>query len=69
VDRNRSLLLGAVNAQVPIEVKNERGWPKDAARLSTRLKRVSPALRRVGVEVELPTGRAGGPCYHPAVAG
>ncbi len=47
-----SLLLEAVNMRVSAEVKNERGWPKDASRLSARLKRVSPALRRVGVEIE-----------------
>jgi energy-coupling factor transporter ATP-binding protein EcfA2 len=44
-------LLEAVNMRVAIEVKNERGWPKDAARLSARLKRVAPALRRSGVEI------------------
>jgi hypothetical protein len=47
-----SQLLDAVNNRVSAEVKNERGWPRDAARISTRLKRVTPALRRVGVEVE-----------------
>jgi hypothetical protein len=47
-----SALLEAINMRVAAEVKNERGWPKDAARLSTRVKRVAPALRRAGVEVE-----------------
>jgi hypothetical protein len=55
-DGTASQLLGAINLRVAPEVKNERGWPKDAARLSTRLKRAAPALRRVGVDVVLPTG-------------
>jgi hypothetical protein len=55
-----SQLLEMVNAQVAPEVKNERGWPRDAARLSGRLKRVAPALRRVGVEIDtVREGRAG----------
>lgn len=56
-----TLLLEVANLRVPIEVKNERGWPKDGARLSGRLKRVAPALRRAGVEVIMPAGggRAG----------
>jgi hypothetical protein len=54
-------LLEAVNQKVPIEVRNERGWPKDSARLSARLRRAAPALRRAGVDVRLPTqgGRDG----------
>ncbi len=56
-----SKLLEAVNMRVSPDVKNERAWPKDAARLSARLRRVAPALRRAGVEVTLPTsgGRNG----------
>jgi hypothetical protein len=56
-----SKLLEAVNMRVAAEVKNERNWPKDASRLSARLRRVAPALRRAGVEVTLPTsgGRNG----------
>lgn len=49
-----TLLLEAINAKVSTEVKNERGWPKDGARLSARLRRVAPALRRAGVDVALP---------------
>jgi hypothetical protein len=54
-------LLGRLNSVVPPEVKNHRQWPKDGARLSARLRRVAPALRRAGVDVALPTkgGRAG----------
>ncbi len=56
-----TLLLEAVNGKVSPDVKNERGWPKDGARLSTRLRRSAPALRRAGVNVVLPTqgGRDG----------
>ncbi len=44
-------LLSALNEQTAFEIKNDRAWPKDGARLSTRLKRVQPALRRAGIEV------------------
>ena len=45
----------------PLDRQRERDWPKDATRLSSRLRRVAPALRRAGVEVTLPDagGRAG----------
>jgi len=54
-------LLEAVNALVSSEGRSKRGWPVDGARLSTRLRRLAPALRRGGVEVILPTsgGRDG----------
>ena len=54
-------LLQAVNFLVSSEVRSKRGWPVDGARLSTRLRRLAPALRRGGVEVILPTsgGRDG----------
>ena len=47
-----TMLLAAINMRVPEDVKKERGWPKDATRLSARLKRIQPALRRVGIEIE-----------------
>jgi len=54
-------LLEALGRLVPEAQQRERGYPKDAARLSGRLKRVAPALRRQGVDVSLPNagGRAG----------
>ena len=54
-------LLEVVNCNVPPDVQRERGYPKDAARLSARLKRLAPSLRQAGVDVELPKagGRAG----------
>jgi putative DNA primase/helicase len=56
-----SELLGEVNHRAPLAAQRERGWPKDAARLSTRLRRLAPALRRAAIEIALPTtgGRAG----------
>lgn len=51
-----SVLLGIVNERAPIEQQRERTFPKDAARLSTRLRRLAPALRRGGWDVALPTG-------------
>lgn len=56
-----SELLPLVNERASLEHQRERAWPKDAARLSARLRRVAPALRRVGVEIATPSdgGRAG----------
>ena len=48
-----SELLAEVNLRTPAERQRERDWPKDATRLSVRLRRVAPALRRAGVEVAL----------------
>lgn len=42
-------LLDVIRLKVSPEMQRERGFPKDGARLSTRLKRVAPALRRAGV--------------------
>ena len=44
-------LLAKINGMVAPEVQRAKGWPKDAARLSARLRRVAPALRRAGIEV------------------
>jgi hypothetical protein len=52
-----TMLLDEINKKVPLEAQRERGWPKDATRISTRLTRVVPALRRAGVDVS--TDRAG----------
>ena len=54
-------LLEEINRQTPLDRQRERDWPKDPTRLSGRLRRVAPALRRAGVEVTLPDagGRAG----------
>jgi len=49
-------LLNALAGLVPLDVQRERGYPKDAARLSMRLRRVAPALRRDGVDIVLPNG-------------
>lgn len=44
-------LLEKVNALAPETVKRERGWPKDAARLGSRLRRLAPALSRTGIDI------------------
>ncbi|RKK05296.1 hypothetical protein EBE87_06860 [Pseudoroseomonas wenyumeiae] len=56
-----SELLGAINDRTPTDRQRQRDWPKDATRLSQKLRRVAPALRRVGIEVILPAsgGRSG----------
>lgn len=46
-----SELLAMINDRTPVERQRERDWPKDATRLSGRLRRVAPALRRAGMEV------------------
>lgn len=54
-------LLAKINEKTALDRQRERDWPKDATRLSARLRRVAPALRRAGVELTLPDagGRAG----------
>jgi hypothetical protein len=52
-------LLAEVNQRTSAERQREREWPKDATRLSARLRRVSPALRRAGVEVVQRRNHAG----------
>ncbi len=49
-------LLEVVTGRAPMEQQRERTFPKDAARLSTRLRRLAPALRRGGWDIALPTG-------------
>lgn len=44
-------LLAALQGQVEEAVSRSDVWPKDATRLSSRLKRIAPALRSVGIEV------------------
>jgi hypothetical protein len=54
-------LLEEINQRTPTDRQRMRDWPRDATRLSGRLRRAAPALRRAGVEVSLPEagGRAG----------
>ena len=46
-------LLAEINGRVGLDVQREKGWPKDGTRLSSRLRRAAPGLRRLGIEVEL----------------
>ena len=48
-----SELLKAINMRVPYEVRRQRGWPPDPTRLSSRVRRFAPALRAMGLDVEL----------------
>ena len=56
-----SALLEIVNGLTPTEQQRERAYPKDAGRLSTRLRRIAPAMRRDGWDIALPEsgGRRG----------
>lgn len=45
-------LLAEINNRVPLEICREKTWPKDAGRLSNRLRRLAPALRRLGIEID-----------------
>jgi len=55
------VLLEIVTGLATMEQQRERTFPTDAARLSTRLRRIAPAMRRTGWDVVLPMGggRAG----------
>lgn len=44
-------LLRALDAIVSEAVRKQRSWPKDPTRLSGRLRRLAPGLRRMGIEV------------------
>lgn len=46
-------LLARLDELVSETVKHSRAWPKDATRLSGRLRRLAPALRAVGVAINL----------------
>jgi hypothetical protein len=45
-------LLKELAGLVSEETRKQRGWPKQPHQLSGRLRRLAPALRRVGVQVE-----------------
>ena len=45
-------LLAAVNGETTDAVRRERKWPKDGRALSGRLRRATPALRRIGITVD-----------------
>ncbi len=51
-------LLAVLATLTGEQVKRQRSWPATAAALSTRLRRMAPAMRKVGIEFEdAPTGR------------
>lgn len=54
-----SLLLKALKAVAEDEAKASRAWPKNASSLSSKLQRLAPSLRRVGVLVERGRGTGG----------
>ncbi len=45
-------LLGALLDLVPQEARDRRSWPADATRLSARLRRLAPAMRLIGIDIE-----------------
>ncbi len=50
---NASDLLDDLDRIMPDAVTRARGWPRDAIRLSGRVRRAAPALRQTGVPVKL----------------
>jgi hypothetical protein len=46
-------LLTVLNSRISDDVRRTRTWPKGSAQLSGRLRRAAPALRRIGVRVDL----------------
>jgi hypothetical protein len=53
-------LLTELRDRVEDRVRHDRSWPKDPIRLSGEVRRLAPALRRGGIQVEFPkrTGRS-----------
>lgn len=47
-----SMLLAAINATTDEQAKRQRGWPRTATNLSSRLRRIAPALRDESWTVE-----------------
>jgi hypothetical protein len=52
---NATKLLGVLNQHAGVATL-DKAWPKDATRMSTKLREIAPALRLVGVIVEAPDG-------------
>jgi putative DNA primase/helicase len=48
-------LLAVLNQHAGASSTLDKAWPKDATRMGSRLREVSPALRLVGVNVDIPT--------------
>ena len=46
-------LLAVLSSRVSEDLRRTRVWPKGSAQLSGRLRRAAPALRRIGVRVDL----------------
>lgn len=51
VEDTPSDILDLFNEFTGEEIKRRQGWPKSASAMSTRLKRLAPALRRSGINV------------------
>jgi Domain of unknown function (DUF3854) len=47
-----SELLAEINKKVDESERRIKGWPQDATRLSNKLRRLAPSLRRVGVIID-----------------
>lgn len=45
-------LLTALGPHVSDDIRRSRSWPKDAARLGSRLRMVAPSLRHAGIEID-----------------
>jgi hypothetical protein len=52
-------LLEQLNALVSEETRKQRGWPKQPHTLGGRLRRLGPALRRVGVKIDFERSAGG----------
>lgn len=56
-----SELLPLLTPLIPEQAARERGWPKRAADLGGKLRRVAPALRRAGIHITFARLANGGP--------
>ncbi|MBA3431304.1 MAG: ATP-binding protein [Actinobacteria bacterium] len=52
-----SELLIALNEEASDAIRRDRYWPKDATRLSGKLRRIAPSLRAEGIAIEFDDGR------------
>jgi len=50
-------LLDALRDQAPAQVRDSLRWPKSPKAFSAHLRRIAPALRKMGVDVFFPTSR------------
>jgi hypothetical protein len=54
-----SVLLERLNNNATLDTRQAKGWPKNAAGLGGKLRRIAPAMRNHGILIEFPRCSAG----------